>query len=179
MCTLRHLTSVVLILLSTCLIFAQQAYAQEKKIYVSRDANGNLIFSDSPSANAEEYLPMSQHNIMQATPVRLPQKQPEPPVKHTINIIQPEQEATIRDNTGSVHISGSIKPSFEPGFRVRLLLNGQVQGEPQSSTVFVLRDVDRGEHTIQLELIDQSGKLIATSSVTTFFLHRARLISPN
>ncbi|CAM5218367.1 hypothetical protein [Alishewanella longhuensis] len=49
----------------------------------------------------------------------------------------------------------------------------------EDSTAFVLRDIDRGEHNIQLELLDQSGKLIATSPLTTFYLHRASLITPN
>jgi hypothetical protein len=62
---------------------------------------------------------------------------------------------------------------------VRLVFDGLAYGEPQNSAVFVLRDIDRGEHTIQLELIDQNGKLIAVSPVTTFYLHRASVISPN
>jgi hypothetical protein len=68
---------------------------------------------------------------------------------------------------------------FERGLRVRLLLDGKSQGEPQNNAVFILRDVHRGEHKLQMELFDQSGKLIATSPVTTFYLHRTSVISPN
>lgn len=165
--------------LLTFLLLAIPTVAQEKKIYVSRDANGILVFSDSPTAGAEEVSFTSRPNLMEATNVRFPDKKTAEPEGYKVEIVQPENKATVRDNTGSVYISGNISPRFQRGFRVRLLLNGTLYGEPQNSTVFVLRDIDRGEHNIQLELIDQNGKLIATSPLTIFYLHRASLISPN
>lgn len=169
----------LLLALLTCIVSQAPAGAQDKKIYVSRDANGVLVFSDSPSTGAEEVSLTTRPNIMDSSSARFPEKKPEPAPTYKVIIDQPEHKGTVRDNTGSVYISGSISPRFQRGFRVRLLLNGAAYGEPQNSAIFVLRDVDRGEHTLQLELIDQSGKLIATSPVTTFYLHRASLISPN
>lgn len=170
-----------LLLLTFLMLFLVQvsAIAQERKIYVSRDANGVIIFSDTPAPGAEEVSFTVRPNLMEATEVRFPEKKPAAPEPYKVEILQPENQGTVRDNTGSVYISGRITPRFQRGLRVRLLLNGNPQGEPQSSTVFVLRDIDRGEHNLQLELLDQNGKLIATSPLTTFYLHRARLISPN
>ncbi|CAM5203139.1 DUF4124 domain-containing protein [Alishewanella longhuensis] len=169
----------LLLVLLIVVLFPATGTAQEKKIYVSRDANGVLIFSDSPAPGAEEVSFTVRPNLMEATEVRFPEKKPATPEPYKVEIMQPEHQGTVRDNTGSVYISGRITPRFQRGFRVRLLLNGTAQGEPQSSTAFVLRDIDRGEHNIQLELLDQSGKLIATSPLTTFYLHRASLITPN
>lgn len=159
--------------------FPATGMTQEKKIYVSRDANGVLIFSDTPAPGAEEVSFTVRPNLMEATEVRFPEKKTAIPEAYKVEIMQPEDQGTVRDNTGSVYISGRITPRFQRGFRVRLMLNGSQQGEPQSSTAFVLRDVERGEHNIQIELIDKNGKLIATSPVTTFYLHRASLIRPN
>jgi hypothetical protein len=162
------------------LLAVPQATAQEtKKIYVTRDANGVLVFSDSPQAGAEELNLSSRPNMMAATDPTLPA--PKPPAKEpfTVEIAQPEDQGTVRDNTGSVYVSGKISPMFQRGLRVRLLLDGKSQAEPQNSAVFILRDVERGEHKLQMELFDQNGKLIATSPVTTFYLHRASVISPN
>lgn len=168
------------LLLFTLLTFVQvQVTAQEKKIYVSRDANGVVTFSDTPTPGAEEVSFTTRPNLMDATEVRFPVQKPAAPEPYKVEILQPENHGTIRDNTGSVYISGKIIPRFQRGLRVRLLLNGNPQGEPQSSTIFVLRDIDRGEHNLQLELFDQNGKLIATSPLTTFYLHRASLIGPN
>ena len=159
----------------TLLLVANSTLAQEKKIFVGRDANGVLVFSDSPLPGSEEVSLQSRPNIMEATDTRLPEKKPPAPEPYTVSITQPENEATVRDNTGSVYISGRISPRFQRGFRVRLLFDGKPHGEPQNSAVFVLRDVYRGEHNVQIELLDQNGKLIATSPLTTFYMHRTRI----
>ena len=162
------------------LIAMPQAMAQEaKKIYVTRDANGVLVFSDSPQADAEEVNLSSRANMMEATDPTLPARKPPAKEPFKVEIVQPEDQGTVRDNTGSVYVSGKISPMFQRGLRVRLLIDGKAQAEPQNNAVFILRDVERGEHKLQMELFDQSGKLIATSPVTTFYLHRASVISPN
>ncbi len=152
---------------------------QTKKVFVTRDANGVLVFSDSPQPGAEEVNLTNRANIMAATDPTLPAPRKAEKEAFTIEIVQPEEQGTVRDNTGSVYVSGKISPLFERGLRVRLLLDGKPQGEPQSNAVFILRDVHRGEHKLQMELFDQNGKLIAVSPVTTFYLHRASVISPN
>lgn len=169
----------ILILILTLLTLSCTLLAQEKRIYVSRDAKGVVIFSDNPSPGAEEITLTVRPNLMDPTEVKFPEPKPAAPEPFKVQVFQPEDQATLRDNTGSVYIEGRIKPRFQRGLRVRLVFDGLAYGEPQNSAVFVLRDIDRGEHTIQLELIDQNGKLIAISPVTTFYLHRASVISPN
>lgn len=152
---------------------------QTKKVFVTRDANGVLVFSDSPQPGAEEVNLSQRANIMTATDPTLPTKRNAEVEAFSVEIVQPEEQGTVRDNTGSVYVSGKVNPMFERGLRLRLLLDGKPQGEPQSTAVFILRNVDRGEHKLQMELFDQNGKLIAASPVTTFYLHRASVISPN
>lgn len=168
----------LIFILQLFVLFPATVSAQEKKIYVSRDANGVLVFSDSPLPGSEEVSFKVKPNLMEASEIKFPEKKAPTPETYNVEILQPEHQGTVRDNTGSVYISGRITPRFQRGFRVRLLLNGTPHGDPKSSTAFVLRDIDRGEHTLQLELLDQSGKLIAASQITTFYLHRASLIKP-
>lgn len=165
----------LIILFSTSALQAQE----NKKVFVTRDTNGVLVFSDSPQPGAEEVNLSSRANIMAATDPTLPSRKQPAKEPFTVEIAQPEDQGTVRDNTGSVYVSGKISPMFERGLRVRLLVDGKPQAEPQNNAVFILRDVERGEHKLQMELFDQSGKLIATSPVTTFYLHRASVISPN
>lgn len=164
------------------LLFAAQpllAQQDSKKVFVTRDANGVTVFSDSPQPGSEEMNLSNRANIMAATDPTLPP--PKKPAKEAfvVEIMQPEEQGTVRDNTGSVYVSGRISPMFERGLRVRLLLDGKAQGQPQNNAVFILRDIERGEHKLQIELFDQNGKLIASSPVTTFYLHRTSVISPN
>lgn len=172
---MNKLLFILALLLTAHAVQAQQT----KKVYVTRDANGVMIFSDSPQPDAEELTLSNRANMMAATDATLPTKKKPAQAAFTVEIAQPEDQGTVRDNTGSVYVTGKISPMFERGLRVRLLLDGAAQGEPQNNAVFILRDIERGEHKLQMELFDQNGKLIATSPVTTFYLHRATVNSPN
>lgn len=167
-----------LLLLAMLGLILLPATAQDKRIFVTRDANGVLVFSDSPQVGAEEISLNNRPNIMAPTDPNMPQPKAAAPEPFKVSITQPEDHGTVRDNTGSVYVNGRITPMFERGLRVRLVVDGQPVGEPQNNAVFILRDMDRGEHTLQMELFDQSGKLIAASPVTTFYLHRTTVNSP-
>ena len=92
---------------------------------------------------------------------------------YQVEINQPKENATIRDNTGSVYVSGSIKPIFKQGLNIQLYLDNKPYEKPQSHSMFVLRDIDRGEHIIKMELLNEKGKVIASSKPITFYMHRA------
>jgi hypothetical protein len=93
--------------------------------------------------------------------------------EYEIVINTPKNNATIRDNTGSIYISGGIKPRFKTGLEVQLLLDGKPHNKPQTHSIFSLRDINRGEHKIKMLLLDEKGKVIASSTLVTFYMHRA------
>jgi hypothetical protein len=166
------------ILLFTLLVMtlAAPVHPNTTKIYVWRNASGILVFSDSPSAGAEEVDTKSGNVIQSSTSLDTkvldisPQKVVE---QYEVIISTPKNNATIRDNTGSIYISGGIKPRFKPGLKVQLILDGKPHKKPQSHTMFSLRDIDRGEHKIEMLLMDETGKIIASSLSVTFYMHRA------
>ena len=172
---MNYILFILILLLVSPALGAQET----KKVFVTRDANGVLVFSDSPQLGSEELTLSSRANIMAATDPTLPATKKPAAEPFKVEIVQPEDQGTVRDNTGSVYVSGKISPMFERGLLVRLLVDGKAQTEPQNNAVFILRDIERGEHTLQMELFDKTGKIIATSPVTTFYLHRASVISPN
>ncbi|AXT32228.1 DUF4124 domain-containing protein [Pseudoalteromonas tunicata] len=168
------------ILLAVCLcLFSLSAVASQKKIYVWRDAKGVLVFSDTPQKNAEE-LNLNVSSIdMQAvdTSILYEETSTTTPdtAKFEIEITEPQHQATIRENSGSVYVSGRVSPRFENGLKIQLFLDGIATKEPQSSSIFALRDVDRGEHTLQMRLIDKDGKEISKSKSIIIYLHRKGL----
>ncbi|WP_234399056.1 DUF4124 domain-containing protein [Pseudoalteromonas sp. T1lg75] len=153
--------------------------APSKSIYVYKDENGVLVFSDTPRKGAEKVtlnapimnMPTIDTSVLDETDDELEA------VKFNITITSPTQEETIRDNTGSVHISGQVKPRFLQGHSVQLFMDGQAYGEPQSSSLFALRDVDRGEHSLVLKLLNSEGEVLASSKSVTFFMHRRSVIT--
>jgi len=165
----------VLILL-TCL--SAQVFATSAKIYVWRNEQGVLVFSDSPRPGAEE-VKITEQNIVSSPSIDTsilditPQKIEE---KYQVEITQPEQNETIRDNTGSVYITGLVKPVFKQGLKIQLYLDNNKYQKPQSRAIYILRDIDRGEHQVKMQLINNKGKIIASSGVTTFYMHRTSVI---
>jgi len=159
-------------LLLTSLSF--QLLAASAKIYVWRNEQGVLVFSDSPKPGAEE-IKVNPQNTMVSSSINTyalditPQKISE---VYNVEISQPENKATIRDNRGSVYIAGLVKPLFKKGLTIQLYLDGKKYKKPQSRAIYILRNIDRGEHHIKLALFNNKGKEIASSKEITFYMHR-------
>jgi hypothetical protein len=158
----------LIITLLSCNVFATST-----KIYVWRSDDGVLVFSDSPKPGAEE-VEVREPNTSSSVDTSMLDLTPKV-IKddYQVEINQPKENATIRDNTGSVYVSGSIKPIFKQGLNIQLYLDNKPYETPQSHSMFVLRDIDRGEHIIKMELLNEKGKVIASSKPITFYMHRA------
>lgn len=150
-----------------------------KKVYVYQDQKGNTVFTDQAKPGAK-LVDMTHNTLtMPATDTRIVTQVEEqsttPQYRVTIN--SPKQKQTIRDNQGIVEIYGAVTPSkvsFNHEFRLKL--DGKIIQKPHANAHFVLRDVDRGEHTIVLELINDNQQVIASSTAVTFYLFRTSIL---
>jgi hypothetical protein len=166
------LATLIMILLSSSI------YAQQTKIFVWRNVHGELVFSDTPKPGAKE-VDHKPENVIQVTKsidsTLLNTDKEVVSDVYDIQIKLPKNNATIRDNTGSVFVSGNVQPIFKSGLKIQLLLDSKPYDKPQSHTMFSLKNVNRGEHQIQLKLLSEKGKVIALSKPTTFYIHRASI----
>jgi hypothetical protein len=155
-------------------------FAGSTKIYVWRNEQGVLVFSDSPKPGAEEIEVEPTNAISSSVDTSILDIKPKV-IKdnYQVEITQPENNATVRDNTGSVYVSGRIKPIFKRGLKIQLYLDDKPYEKPQTHSMFVLRDIDRGEHQVKMSLIDDKGKVIATSLPITFYMHRISVNKAN
>ena len=167
-------------LLSTVILFASLTFpvqATSAKIYVWRNEAGVLVFSDSPKPGAEEVELKTNNNIISSIDTSIlditPKKIED---DYQVVIVQPVNNSTIRDNTGSVHVSGRIKPIFKRGLSIQLYIDNVPYEKPQTHSRFALRDIERGEHQIKMILLNEKGKVIASSSSITFYMHRASVV---
>ena len=164
------------------ILFTQafSAFAASAKIYVWRNDQDVLVFSDSPEPGAEEVDIKEPNTIKSSIDTSVLDIKPKViDNNYQVEIIQPENNATIRDNTGSAFVSARIKPIFKRGLTIQLYLDGKPYKKPQTHSMFVLRDIDRGEHQIKMSILDDKGKVIATSSSVTFYMHRISVIKAN
>lgn len=159
---------------------AFSVFAGTAKVYVWRNEQGVLVFSDSPKPGAEVVEVKEPNAIKSSIDTSILDITPKViDNNYQVEIIQPENQATVRDNTGSVYVSGRIKPVFKRGHKIQLYLDEQPYDKPQTHSMFVLRNIDRGEHQINMALIDDKGKVIATSPSVTFYMHRISVNKAN
>ena len=152
------------------------------EIYVWQDENGVTVYSDKQRPGAKKIsLSESKLTIMKKadTSVFAKSNSQTKKMQYKVQITSPSDQQTIRDNNGTLNIFATVTPSFTPNFKVQLLLNGKVVTPAQHSTVFLLNGVDRGEHTLQVKLLDKDNKGIASSNQVTVFMHRTSVIGRN
>jgi len=143
---------------------------------VWRNEKGVLVFSDTPRPGAEEVKTKPGNVIKSSSSLNTSVLDIKPKAiaeDYQVVITHPKDNATIRDNTGSVYVSGGIKPIFKRGLKIQLLLDDKPYQKPQTHSMFSLKNVDRGEHKIKMQLLNEKGKVIALSKAVTFYMHRA------
>ncbi|WP_152226916.1 DUF4124 domain-containing protein [Pseudomonas sp. SCB32] len=170
-----------LILTALLLATALPASAQ---IYKYTDANGNTVFTNQPPGNVG------------AQPVQLPPTNtvaPQPPAntdngsnsgnteaQNAYSILAlsnlPNDEA-LRVNNGTFVVEVVVQPQLAMEHQLQLLLDGQPYGAPTHSTSITMENIDRGDHTLAVEVL-QGGQVIQTSAPANFTLQRISTNSP-
>lgn len=147
------------------------------EVYISRDADGNVTFSDKPGANAQRHevreLPsIPALRVPAETPP--PEKVKEPSFSYTsLSIITPVTGQTLpTGQSGNVAVSGVLSPGLRETDTLLLLHNGTVMRQGRQ-TSFQLQNLERGEHTLQLVVRDEAGNTLISSNAVTIFVQRA------
>ena len=94
-----------------------------------------------------------------------------------VSILSPAIEETIQDNNGNVSVRLELR-SCGAGCAIRVLLDGQPYSPDQHDSSFVLENLDRGEHVLQVQMLDSAGKIVAESSRVKFYMWRASALFP-
>lgn len=143
-------------------------------IYKTVDENGNVVFTDQPSKNAEkiqikDVQTIDNPNAGATLPeFKMPVKGGQ--VYKSFIVTEPEEGAGIRSNDGNVSISLSLEPSLQGGDKIIISMDGKEVG---SGSGVSLQDIDRGAHSVSARVVDRNGNtLISTSS--SFSILRAQ-----
>ena len=161
------------------------------QIYTWQDEDGTTHFSDKPHPGAAVLdihlpeppapLPMGNATTPADSSFTDDLPSPEEPLSNepalpqpSIQIDTPSDQQTLRDNQGNLTVRASTNRKLNQGHSVQLRLDGEVYGRPQAQLTWPLTNIDRGSHTLQVELL-KHGKVIASSEEMTVFLHRARI----
>jgi len=163
----------VLTILATGVVMAQA--------YKWVDADGIVHYSDRPQEGAERIeLPGFASQPTRRTAPRTVSRQPAATATtaaapaafkyESISISSPAAEETLWNIEGVLNVSLTIEPALQSGHQVRVYFDG----EPRmiNGTSFQLEEVYRGVHNLQVEIVDESGKLMIRSRTNRFYVQQ-------
>jgi hypothetical protein len=159
--------------------------AHAAKIYKWTDAQGNVIYSDTPRPGAIEMdIPTEPAGI-----VPVPPQEPTKPGEGTaqpaagydaLTVRSPAEGQVLENPGGWVNVSLAVTPALRTaeGHAIRLRLDGQTLAARYPGSEIAIPDVQRGEHMLEAEVVDRAGAVLITSAVVTFTVHEASSQAP-
>ena len=153
------------------LLFVMSSMAE---IYRSVDENGNVLFTDQPSPDAE-LIEVQELQTIKPPPAgnfTYTPKPEKPKARYTeISITSPQHDTAIRDNGGNVTVNVSTTPALSGADNLVLYLDGEeiLLGK---STAKAFSGLDRGSHQLRAAIKDKDGRIRLSSSSVIFHLLR-------
>lgn len=180
-----QLRLLLVLLLVSGIVATLSLPAQAAEIYRTVDEDGNVVFTDIPpredDQNAEQIIIETPNSF--AVDEAIPNadawiveseedEEAEPPFSYlALEIVSPSDDEPVRENAGNITIVTNINPRLQRGHVARLLMDGAVIQEGAQAS-FSLANVDRGTHTIAVEIIDERGQVLIRSDQSTFHMLR-------
>lgn len=163
------------------LIALLTSFSVVSAIYQWTDEDGVTHFSDDeskPSKAQEIKVKLTPPSIESLTK-NLPEET-EPAAQTEVKILpapieiaisSPSDQQTLRSNTGEIKVSASLSSSLKYGFKIRLLIDGVTYSE-QINSLFQVKELPLGDHKLQMQVVNNSGRILASSEEITIYLHR-------
>ena len=163
---MRLIISLLLIAFAVCI--------NAETVYKTVDENGNVIFTDRPSEDAEQIKLKELQTIKNPNPAKYSHRprlvEDKGSLYKTLLITNPADGSGLRSNNGNLTISISLEPPLRSGHQIIITMDGQEISKGSSLNV-PLQNVDRGAHGIGVSVVDSSGKKL-TSTSSSFSLLR-------
>jgi hypothetical protein len=153
-------------------------------IYKQVLPDGTVSYSSDPAPNAEKIEPPPLQVIPEAEPLTdaFPEDQTPTnvaPYAH-LSIVEPADDQVIYSNERMVSVDIEIEPRLqtELGQSLVILLDGEPVDAPADETRLTINEVDRGTHTLTVEVHDADGRVLIQSAPVTFHLKQHSALNP-
>ena len=162
------------ILLLIMYLFVTSALADE--VYRSVDESGNVVYTDKPSPDAEIIQVDEVQTVDTPDPGKFEYTPPKNPASTSIytklEITSPENDQTIRSNSGDISISAVLAPGLNIAAGDQLVLALDGNDVSTRGPQFDLQNIDRGTHSVTVAVKDKAGKVLIQSAPVTFTVQR-------
>lgn len=158
-------------------------------IYSWTDESGNQMYGDTPPENvaatviappkltilegfATRYKDTSNPEFETSEgPLAKTNTSSEESIYTEIKVIAPKSGQAIRANDGDVSVALSLSPKLRSGDQIVIALDGK-EISRGSSRVANLTNLDRGDHSLEVSVVNRAAKTLVTSGVMTFTVLR-------
>ena len=158
------------------------ASVTQAQVYRTVDKDGNIIYTDVPSDNAEEvvidiapsYTPIASPPLVVEEPLpEISESESIDAPHYKLSITSPTQNQSFQ-NPETITVTVGVKPELSELRSDKLLfkLDGKSIGKPQISSSITLADLERGSHILVVSAVDKSGKVLKSSKSVLFHVHR-------
>ncbi len=150
-------------------------------IYKFIDENGHTVFADQPGPNAEkiekrEIQTIKTHKARPTTTLTNPSNTQSNKTANydEFKITKPTNDENIRANNGEVKVDLQVSPELNQnlGHKVLLLLDGKAVSKPETKTAFTLHGLERGQHSLSANIVDETGSIVSSTQAITIHIKR-------
>ncbi len=143
-------------------------------VYITRDAKGNPVFSDTPTANSEKKvikeLQTVPPEVGTAAVSGSDSKIKELPKYKEIRITSPADDEAVRENSGFLSVILSLEPGLRGNDQIVLYMDGNEVAKGASTSI-ALSNVDRGTHNLVATVVSADGvELLRSEPVSVHLL---------
>jgi hypothetical protein len=154
------------------LILLLMALPAAAQIYKYTDANGNTAYSNQPPDGVRAQ-PVELPPLNSVEPQAAPKPPAQPNTREQANGAYEVLELTglptteaLRANNGTFTVNVLIKPRLQGPHLFRLVLDDQPYGQPGNVPILQLVNIDRGLHSLAVQVIDGDTVVQQSPSVT-------------
>jgi hypothetical protein len=148
------------------------AFPVMAQIYKYTDADGNTAYSNQPpdgiAAQAVELPPLNSVEPQRpsAPPSEASSREQSHSAYEVLELTNLPTTEALRANNGTFTVSVMIKPRLQAPHLLRLLLDDQPYGQSSNVPILQLVNIDRGTHSLAVQVIDGENIVQQSPSVT-------------
>ncbi|WP_131108212.1 DUF4124 domain-containing protein [Pseudomonas sp. Sample_10] len=154
------------------LLLLPLAFPVVAQIYKYTDADGNTAYSNQPPDGVQAQpveLPPLNSVVPQPAPGSTTPTNTDEQSRNAYEVLEltglPTTEA-LRANNGTFTVNVLIKPRLQGPHLFRLVLDDQPYGQPGNVPILQLVNIDRGLHSLAVQVIDGETVVQQSPSVT-------------
>lgn len=141
--------------------------AQAQTIYQGKDASGKPVFTDQPRPG-DKPVELPPINTTPATR-GLPAAPAQPAAFSGYTRVALTVVGSVPNAFVPVMVGIDVEPELQPGHLWQLSLDGRTAAAGREPS-YTFDQLERGDHSLTLQIIDQSGRVLAESAPASVFV---------